>query len=37
MDLRPTDFLAELGAFDEHGVHRIMRDNSLELLGTAPA
>jgi predicted TIM-barrel fold metal-dependent hydrolase len=31
----PTDFVKELTGFDEHGVRRIMRDNCLELLGTA--
>ncbi len=33
----PLDFVEELGAFDEHGVARIMRDNCLELLGATPA
>jgi predicted TIM-barrel fold metal-dependent hydrolase len=34
---QPLDFTKELSAFDEHGVRRIMRDNCLELLGTASA
>ena len=33
---QPLDFAKELGGFDEHAVQRIMRDNCLELLGTAP-
>jgi predicted TIM-barrel fold metal-dependent hydrolase len=32
---QPLDFAKELGAFDQHGVQRIMRDNCLELLGSA--
>jgi predicted TIM-barrel fold metal-dependent hydrolase len=30
---QPLDFVRELGAFDEHAVQRIMRDNCAELLG----
>ena len=33
---QPLDFVKELGGFDEHAVQRIMRDNCLELLGSAP-
>lgn len=29
----PTDYVKELGAFDEDGVRKVMRDNVLELLG----
>jgi len=31
----PTDFTKELSAFDEDEVHKIMRENCLELLGAA--
>ena len=34
---QPIDFTKELSAFDEHAVRRIMRDNCLELLGSAAA
>lgn len=34
---QPLDFLKELDGFDADGVRRIMRDNCLELLGTAAA
>jgi len=33
---QPLDFTKELSGFDEPDVQRIMRDNCLELLGTAP-
>jgi predicted TIM-barrel fold metal-dependent hydrolase len=32
---QPLDFAKELGAFDEQGMQRIMRDNCVELLGAA--
>ena len=34
---QPLDFMKELDGFDEPACARIMRDNCLELLGTAPA
>jgi predicted TIM-barrel fold metal-dependent hydrolase len=33
---QPLDFTKELGGFDPHAVQRIMRENCLELLGSAP-
>ena len=32
----PLDFAEELGGFDDQAVQRIMHDNAVELLGSAP-
>jgi predicted TIM-barrel fold metal-dependent hydrolase len=32
---QPLDFLKELDGFEDKAIRRVMRDNALELLGTA--